>query len=255
MKQVLEPSEHVKSTHLKSSLDIALEQAVDRAAEFLRLNNEAMEKGEDVTSDLFRFRVIEIAKLNNMSALQDRLNAYRERSAQKPTLKKIEEAKDKSIIGDSGKLSKNLTAAGQFKPGPNWEAHHIVCSKHTNHTANRYILFTARIDPRAPCSANNRHFSDNMRYGINDPDNGCWLPDYHYNALNTQYPRAVGHKYIHTARYANWINQELSLARNLQAVQTQLNQIRQKLQSFSPELSKALLTKNGQADFKKNTKQ
>jgi len=248
MKQ-LEPSELVQTLHFKNSLDIALENAVKRSSELLEENEKALKNGEDITGKEFKFRVKEIAKLNNMSALQMRLNEYRAKASSSGIKERALEASKTNPNDNSSILAKNLTASGKFKPNSNWEAHHVICSRHEAHSANRFILFSMRIDPKQPRNIHNVHFTDNMRYGINDPDNGCWLPKKHKHAKGTVHAHAVGHRHIHTNLYAAWVNNLIASSSSIQDLQARLSIIEGKLQRFTVQLSERILTKKGQSDF------
>lgn len=228
----LEISEVVASTHLKSPLDLALEESVKRANKLDQDIKTAKADGKDVTGKELAFKIKENANLNNMAALQGRLDTYRDKANK---MNQNEKDTESYKSNNSTILGLHLTAAGKFKPSSYWEAHHLICTKHPSHAASRAILF-----------------ADKMKYAINDPDNGCWLPKKHKHALNTQFKKAVGHQYIHTLEYARWINLIVS-GPGIQTktdLKMQLKIIELKLISATTALNKNILTPKGQEDLR-----
>lgn len=215
------PSEVVLEKHLKSPLDAALEQS-KKQLETLRTTFENDPK--TLQEKERRFIQNETAKLEILGQLQVRLDEYRARhSHTKPKEKAIEALKS----GNSEQLGLHLRAVGQFRLGHKWQAHHLVCSRHASHAAARFKLFAY--------------------VGINDPVNGCWLPQKHKDARGTVLPNAVGHAFLHTNRYARWVSDELRPARDRADLTRRLNAVRLKLQ-HSQHLPD-ILTPKGKADL------
>ncbi len=229
----LEISEVVASTHLKSPLDLALEESVKRSNKLDQEIKKAKAGGKDVTGKELAFNIKENVRLNNMATLQVRLDDYRNKNN---TAKQNVKTKEALNRNNSSVLGNHLTAAGKFKPNSYWEAHHLICSKHASHAAARRILFT-----------------DKMGYGINDPDNGCWLPKKHNNALNTHYPKAVGHAYIHTINYGLWVVPLVTMAKTKSELKRTLALIELKLLNASTALDKKILSNKGRDDLRSAT--
>lgn len=88
----------------------------------------------------------------------------------------------------SKQLGKFLRANGQPRPGPGWEAHHLISGAHKEAAGARALLA-----------------SEDIKIRIDDPDNGCWMPKTKKDARPTIYPNAIPHSRIHRERYYNWI--------------------------------------------------
>ncbi len=229
----LEIPEVVASTHLKSPLDLAVEESVKLANSLHKQIKKNIADGKDVTGKELAFRMKEHARLSNMATLQERLDVYRENAK---SMTKNEKEKDALKSNTSSILGDHLIAAGKFKPNIYWQAHHIICAKHASHAFSRSILF-----------------SDRLGYGINDPDNGCWLPQKHKYALSTHRPKAVGHAYIHTKRYATFVAAMIAPVKTRLELQGKLKIIEVKLQNAATALDQSVLTQNGRNDLRSST--
>ncbi|WP_339074472.1 AHH domain-containing protein [Teredinibacter turnerae] len=162
-----------------------------------------------------------------MSGLQLKLNEYRELNCGN---KPIYKAKDAHKAGNSTILGNHLRADGQARHGANWEAHHIVCSRHASHGSARLKMFAY--------------------VGINDPLNGCWLPKKNEDAKGTVLPNAVGHGYLQTNKYAAWVGRTLRMANGERDILNALQSIRRKVQNAKNEPDVvALLTEKGKIDL------
>ncbi|MDH5180868.1 MAG: AHH domain-containing protein [Gammaproteobacteria bacterium] len=243
-------SDRVRDTHLKTPLQHIEEAAIKRAEE---LDNEiikAKENGDDLSHKAFVFMISETARLKNIAALQVKLDSYR-RSSSDMTLidRNVEAAK----TDNSKTLGENLIAYGKFKTNEYFEAHHIVCSRHSSHASSRFILLrNYKLTDEEKRELGNDPYLE-YSYRINDPDNGCWLPKKHKYAQGTPYSNAVGHHYIHTNKYANWVHNTLLNSRSKKVVQGRLLIIEMKLLSMTWEKAQEILTKKGQDDFRTKT--
>lgn len=220
---IVQASDSIKDTHLKSMLDVVLEQSKKRL-ELLRaeLNKTPQSKSQRERD----FMIRECAKLKNIGLLQNRLDEYREKHSKSLVSQKVKEAK---ATNGADILGSHLRAVGNFKYGQNWHAHHIVCSKHSTHASARFALFAYM--------------------GINDPFNGCWLPTKRKYATGTPLPNAVGHSYLHTNKYAEWVTETVTNAVDKQDIIRRLGDIRRRLQDTNnlPDI----LAENGKADLLK----
>jgi hypothetical protein len=104
-----------------------------------------------------------------------------------------------------------------------------VCSKHSSHAVARFKLFAY--------------------LGIDDPHNGCWLPTKHKYALGTVLPNAVGHRYLHTNKYAAWIRDELRAVNSERDLISRLGSIKLTLHNAAKALPD-VLTDNGKQDLR-----
>lgn len=118
--------------------------------------------------------------------LQESLAAYREESKTKSIRELVAEEHH-----PTKKLARNLRAAGEPKPTPIHEAHHIIpgSGKH-----RRELMLQSRL---------NLH---GYGVGINDPLNGIWLRNFAKNTPDDwATPEAPPHRPIHTYNYETWI--------------------------------------------------
>lgn len=232
--KTLAPSAHVDDTHLKSHLDVIFDQAKSRAVDHIKLLDEAIENGEDISQKDREFREREYAHLNNMGKLQIRLEAYRNKNKAKTTNAAKEKEMETSKSDNSTTLGLHLRAAGEFRHNRHFQAHHIICSKHPGHAASRLILFLNK-----------------MEIGINDPDNGCWLPTKHKYAIGTPTPKAVGHRYVHTDDYARWVHGFVKRGEgSKQSLQLQLDMLKTFLLELDEPTAKKFLTEKGLTDLR-----
>jgi hypothetical protein len=101
----------------------------------------------------------------------------------------------------SQRLGENMRALGRFKPTERYDAHAIVSGTHVRAALARIKLAQVRI-------------------GLDEPDNGVWLPRsgkdaYKSNCWAT--PGAVPHSRTHRKTYYAWVARELTpLATNHQ---------------------------------------
>lgn len=215
-------------THCEATLlSVALQQAKKRYGLLMQSIEETETANGKLSSKEFEFRVTECARLENIGKLQQKVDDYRAASLGKKP-RELEAEAQKS--GNSHTLGLHLTSSGQFKPNSNWEAHHIVCSRHPSHAASRLILY-------------------GFKYGINDPHNGCWLPRKHRYAVGTSLPNAVGHRHVHTLAYANFVNRRLLTVATTTELNARLSSIRSDLQD-TINLDKQILTKKGNDDLR-----
>jgi len=115
-------------------------------------------------------------------------------------------------------LAKHLTLSGDPRPNKFCHAHAIISGAHTLAAESRAIL--AWLGVR-----------------IDDPDNGCWLPE--NTAAKTRMPRrlmsAVPHSRIHRYNYYFWLSQIISTTLKSQnQLRQALNMIEARLQAGTP---------------------
>lgn len=94
---------------------------------------------------------------------------------------------------NSQRLGEHLAETGNRRPA-RCHAHAIVAGKHHHAAVLRTIM--ARLKIR-----------------IDDPDNGCWLPENTAATPHPAFPAAVPHSRIHRYNYFFWIRMRLSSIR------------------------------------------
>ncbi|MES2674435.1 MAG: AHH domain-containing protein [Pseudomonadota bacterium] len=218
----LQPSDHVQDTHLKSLLDVVFENS---QKQLVQLRNDLAKEPKKLTQKEREFMFRECSKLESIGNLQAKLDEYR---ALNSSSNVIQKAKESAAANGSDKLGNHLRATGQLKLGPKWQAHHIVCGRHGSHAAARFKLFAY--------------------IGINDPHNGCWLPLQHKYATGTVQPHAVGHTYLHTDKYAAWVEREIVPAAGKDSLIMRLRSIRMKL--IDARNLPDVLTEKGKQDLR-----
>jgi hypothetical protein len=218
----LQISDNIRDVHLKTMLDVVLESS-QKQLEILRtqLKKDPQELAKREREFMFR----ECAKLECLGSLQVKLDNYREANNK---LNAGQKAKEIGSSNNSEKLGDHLRAIGQYRPNNHWQAHHIVCSRHGSHAAARFKLFAY--------------------LGLNDPFNGCWLPSKHKHATSTPFPNAVGHAYLHTNQYADWVRREVRPANSKQDLINRLRDIRLRL--HNAQSLPDVLTENGKQDLR-----
>lgn len=216
------PSDAIGDVHLKSMLDVVLESSQKRLSE---LRTSLKDKPQELAKREHEFMIRECAKLECIGNLQVKLDEYREKNSR---LNAGQKAKEVGASGNSEKLGNHLRAIGQYRPNSHWQAHHIVCSRHGSHAAARFKLFAYM--------------------GINDPHNGCWLPSKRKYATGTPLSDAVGHAYLHTNKYADWVRREVRPASGKLDLINRLRSIRLKLHNARnlPDI----LTDKGKQDLR-----
>jgi len=116
-----------------------------------------------------------------------------------------------------------MLAAHKPKPDSRSTAHHIVPGK-----GKHRINYQTRV-----------HLHVNS-IGINDPDNGVYLPQKKAHTPHWNMPESLGHKQYHTHGYEIFINRKLTMKPNEQAIRTELKLIGLMLQqnNLPPEARK-----------------
>ena len=114
---------------------------------------------------------------------------------------------------DSTRLGRLMEAADGKRRPARCHAHAIVSGAHREAAKLRAVLawFKLRID---------------------DPDNGCWLPENTKATPHPLFPKAVPHSRIHRAGYYRWLNQIIRQERfaDQSQLRIELKRIAQRLQ-------------------------
>lgn len=106
---------------------------------------------------------------------------------------------------DSARLGRHLVEKHGKRP-PQCHAHAIVAGKHKFAAAARLVMAKLKIR-------------------IDDPDNGCWLPENTAATPHPSFPKAPPHSRIHRSNYFFWIRTRLVRIRKAPAFRTELSLI------------------------------
>jgi len=126
-----------------------------------------------------------------LADLQAKLENYRTANKSKSANELLKEKHHPTNV-----LANHLTAVHEPKPSEHHDAHHI-------------IMGTGRHQkPRMMRARLNMHIHG---IGINDPQNGAWLPRKYEHKGHWACPQAPAHKEIHRYNYETWITDLFSL--------------------------------------------
>lgn len=159
-------------------------------------------KDDPTLSDLDAVSVI--------AQVESQLDVYRlEASAQSS-----KELRDESH--ESKRLAEYLALSGDPRPHPKTHAHAIVSGGHKEAARARAIMAWLKLR-------------------IDDPDNGCWLPENTASLANMpkRLKEAVPHSRIHRFNYYFWLNREINRSRtpNIRRLREVLSIISLRLQA------------------------
>ncbi|WP_379784420.1 AHH domain-containing protein, partial [Halorubrum tibetense] len=87
------------------------------------------------------------------------------------------------------RLANFMRSEGRPQPSPRFTAHHLVQGK-----GKTQLAAESRVD---------LHFHG---IGINDPDNGVWMPMHKADKGHWAYKNAAAHSEIHTHNYEKWVH-------------------------------------------------
>ncbi|ROS00204.1 HNH/ENDO VII superfamily nuclease [Sinobacterium caligoides] len=157
--------------------------------------------GKSPTVHQKRHIELEEGLISNLAQVEQRLEEY-EGWVRQATASELREEGH-----NSKRLGRNLRAAGRAKPDDRCDAHAIVSGKHKYSRLLRITLSMRQI-------------------GVDEADNGCWLPrswskDRNHWALS----HAVPHSRIHRKSYYRWLEIELPM-------RLTSNQLREKLRTI-----------------------
>ncbi|MCL6272272.1 AHH domain-containing protein [Sansalvadorimonas sp. 2012CJ34-2] len=141
--------------------------------------------------------------------VQTQLDIYRDEARKKKLLNKEEPHHPTET------LAKFMSIEGYPKPDKNCECHHIIQGKGKSQvyaTQARLRLHMCGI-------------------GINDPDNGVWLPSNINDTPHWAMKKALPHKVIHTAKYDQWVATKMLSANNEPVARIILGNLRRDLQN------------------------
>lgn len=111
----------------------------------------------------------------------------------------------------SARLGRHLVERYGTRPSK-CHAHAIVAGKHPDAAPARVLMAKLKI-------------------GIDDWDNGCWLPENTAATPHPSFPKAPPHSRIHRAAYFQWIRMRLGAIRTEKLFRVQLNVISRMLQN------------------------
>ncbi len=154
-------------------------------------------EGKWVASQVNRVKVV--------ASVQMGIEKYRQGAASMSDIQ-LEDEKH-----DSGRLGEFLDATVMRRP-PRCHAHAIVSGHHDDAVDLRMLLAIYKLR-------------------IDDPFNGCWLPENTAATPHPAFPKAVPHSRIHRYNYYFWLSTRLNevTIKNLKMLQGQLKLIAQHL--------------------------
>ena len=141
--------------------------------------------------------------------VQAQLDIYREEARKKKLSNKDEEHHPTDT------LAKFMSAEGHPKPDINCECHHIVQGK------GRSQIFATQARLKLHMCG----------IGINDPDNGVWLPSNIKDVPHWAMRKALPHKVIHTAKYDQWVATKMLAANSEPVARVILGNLRRDLKN------------------------
>ena len=160
------------------TLRTSLDRSIDQYKENLRKNIKLKDKDEKAWR---RFIANERGKVKTVADLQAKLANYRKKVAEMELDDREDEPHDSGLLGD------HMRAAGMARPSPFWDAHAMIAGNHAESWALRVVLAECEI-------------------GIDDAENGCWLPRNSNHIGQQPFPKAVPHSRIHRYNYYLWLN-------------------------------------------------
>lgn len=168
------------------------------------IENTASKEGNLTQSD--------INKVIVAAQIQEGIERYRMSVAQKTSKELLEEEHN------SARLGRHLVERYGVRP-PRCHAHAIVAGKH------KYAAFTRVVMAK-------------FKIGIDDTDNGCWLPENTAATPHPSFPKAPPHSRIHREGYFGWLRSRLGSIRVESAFRNQLNLVGRMLQNgdFPPHI-------------------
>ncbi|WP_062267108.1 AHH domain-containing protein [Endozoicomonas arenosclerae] len=133
-------------------------------------------------------KVADLEAVGNLAQVESQLDRYRS-ATKNMTIDQLEDEEHQSK-----RLAEYLTISGDPKPHKNCHAHAIISGSHKDAARLRAVLAWVKIR-------------------IDDPDNGCWLPE--NTAALSLMPRrlrhAIPHSRIHRFNYYHWLNSIINL--------------------------------------------
>ena len=206
-------------THEQSPLDVAIENYKNKArTHFDKLSKEIHEDDDKSIAningkrrDAFNHLKTERLHVATVATVQKRLDEYRK--AYRLAVTGEGEIRDNAVSAMRNErhhptetLIKYLRADGRPRPSAEHSAHHIVSGK-----GKTKQMTMARL-----------HIHTMGGVGINDPDNGAWMPKSSRFIPHWATPSAPPHSRIHTHRYEQWVNQSITTQLDELAIRTRL---------------------------------
>ncbi|UTA49311.1 AHH domain-containing protein [Simiduia sp. 21SJ11W-1] len=169
------------SMEMEKDVPYALQTELDRAMSGYKKRLASNQKLKEDPERWLKFVQHERGRIQVIAQVQAGLAKYRQDAKDKD----VDELEDEKHC--SQRLGDHMRADGFARPGPYWHAHAIVAGCDTRAWQLRALL--------AECSV-----------GIDDADNGCWLPSRTKYTGQQPYPKAVPHSRIHRHNYFAWLN-------------------------------------------------
>ncbi|MFK5948916.1 MAG: AHH domain-containing protein [Methylococcales bacterium] len=154
-------------------------------------------KGEFIPSQINRVKVV--------ASIQVGIDKYRQ------GISRMSKRQLETETHDSGRLGEFLDATVMRRP-PRCHAHAIVSGAHEDAAELRTLLAIRKLR-------------------IDDPHNGCWLPENTAATPHPSFPHAIPHSRIHRYNYYFWLRARLNMVtiKDIGTLQSSLRRIAQHL--------------------------
>jgi hypothetical protein len=147
----------------------------------------------------------DLNRVGTIASIQAGLDKYRAAAAG------MSQSQLRNEAHDSTRLGRNMEATdGKCRP-PRCHAHAIVSGGHTRAAQARAVLAWLKLR-------------------IDDPYNGCWLPENTKATPHSLFPNAVPHSRIHRAYYYQWVAGTILLVKDRSRLLFELKMIALQLQ-------------------------
>lgn len=182
----------------------------------------SVERAIDRYANLEKPTLGDLTNVKTVAQIERGLDKYRA-AAMNMTVDELEDERHQSSL-----LAHFMRAAGAPKPHPRCQAHAIVSGAHQYAAELRAVIAWLKLR-------------------IDDPDNGCWLPE--NTAAKAHMPKglreAVPHSRIHRYNYYFWLNTliEPSITSTQGKLRDTLRMVAQRLQGGSQP--KYVMNRNG----------
>lgn len=170
----------------------------EKSATQLAIENTVQQSDGNITHEHINY-------LKTVASVQIGIAKYRQKTAE------MSRRQLENETHDSARLGRFLESVGNRRP-PRCHAHAIVSGAHDDAVELRTLLAVRKVR-------------------IDDPDNGCWLPENTAATPHPSFPKAIPHSRIHRYNYYFWLRSRL----NLITIKSE-NILRQQLRFISQHL-------------------
>lgn len=202
-------------THEMSPLDMAIEEFKKQAKDYHQnkktvcATEEEQKKLDEKLNADFLFLDSQRMTIECMAQVKERLDEYRKQSRRKGALDDLKQEEHHP----TDTLQEFMKLEGYPAPDGNCDCHHIIPGT----GKDKALAIQARLKLHM-CGV-----------GINDPDNGVWLPASMDYVPHWAMKRALPHANIHTKKYDRWVADKMRAARDEVSARVVLGNLRRDL--------------------------